>query len=29
MRGKDVAVLDLARLFRGRQHDENYQGIAW
>ena len=29
MRGKSVAVLDLARLFRGRPHEGNYQGIAW
>jgi len=29
IRGKDVAVLDLARLFRRRQHEDTYQGIAW
>ena len=29
MRGKGVAVLDLARLFRGRQNDKTYEGIAW
>jgi len=29
MRGKDVAVLDLVRLFRTPQPDENYEGIAW
>jgi GDP-mannose 6-dehydrogenase len=29
MRGKAVAVVDLARLFRGRRQEGNYQGIAW
>ncbi len=29
MRGKGVAVLDLARLFRGRPREEGYEGIAW
>ena len=29
MRPKGVAVLDLARLFRGPQDRDTYQGIAW
>ena len=29
MRPKGVAVLDLARLFRGPQDKDTYQGIAW
>ena len=29
MRGKNVAVLDLARLFRNRNQEGLYEGIAW
>ena len=29
MRGKNVAVLDLARLFRSHSNEDGYQGIAW
>ena len=29
MRAKGVAVVDLARLFRGRPREEGYEGIAW